>query len=51
MNNFERIKSMSLEEMAEFLQNEVCKHCENACKGYDKCIVDYKQWLLAESEG
>lgn len=50
MNNYEKIKSMSVDDMAEFIQNEVCRYCEYTCKGFDKCIIEYKQWLLAEVE-
>ena len=44
MNNYEKIKSMSVDEMAEFLKNE------QEAFYFDVDINDVKQWLLAEVE-
>lgn len=46
MNNYERIKNMSIDEMAEFLTINCFDVCELVC-GTTETI---KQWLLAESE-
>lgn len=60
MNNFEKIKSMTVDEMAEWLDNQLscsfcekflnktCGHCEDFC--YSKRPKRIKQWLLAEVE-
>ena len=61
MNNYEKIKNMSIDEMAEWLSFQ---GCENSCvynTEYDRiyenldcggnCKDGIKQWLLAESEG
>ena len=49
MNNYERIKSMSVDEMAEFIKSE---RCVTECFGMEcsKCKEMLKQWLLAEVE-
>lgn len=53
--NYERIKAMSIDEMAEFLmlQNK-CFKCVNLnlpiCKSEHICNVGIKQWLESESE-
>lgn len=44
MNNFERIKEMSVDEMANFLMNFVTEALTNP-----KCIV-VKKWLESEVE-
>lgn len=54
MNNYERIKAMTLDEMAEFLDrksnHECCYHHYNvSCIGHD-CKDGIKQWLESESE-
>ena len=59
MNNFERIKNMTLDEMAvlfykmtfdDYCCNEGCTRPKK-CKGCpDECKVGIKQWLQAESE-
>ena len=65
MRNIDKIKLMSVDEMARFmyeLQCEECSSCGGAfrwqdCEAYDCwCHREsgddtYKQWLLAESEG
>ena len=62
MNNFERIKNMTLDEMAEVLTQLLCKDCGYVdnwalCQQIDCwCHANneykqMKQWLQAESEG
>lgn len=63
MNNFEKIKSMSIDEMAEMLVTCINPYEEVAdfeylstvlpSIYYDKelCIKETKQWLEAENEG
>ncbi len=55
MTNYEAIRNMSIEEMAEFLDNHVirsCLHCsyrneDGNC--YDRnCKLGYKKWLESE---
>ena len=56
MTNYERIKNMSVEEMAEKISRGICgceccvmKNTENAC--YDnECQSLIKRWLESESE-
>ncbi len=51
MTNYEKIKSMSLDEMHEFLDSSVlllCEACPTHCDG--KCSFALKNWLKAESE-
>lgn len=50
MKNFEKIKQMNIDEMAEWLHEKICNndcyfdwHC-------DECIDKLKQWLEAESK-
>ena len=57
MTNFERIKAMSVEEMAKFLQDvnlvygdcmvglEECKHSDD-----NNCAICFKEWLETEVE-
>ena len=49
MNNCEKIKNMSVDEMVEFIKNE---RCFDDCFNLDcsTCKDEIKQWLLAESE-
>lgn len=62
MNNLEKIKRMSVDEMAEFIfsldhcsEFDNCTNCfiwvyfRSLCKGFEE-KENYKQWLLAESE-
>ena len=62
MNNFEKIKAMSIDEMAIFFHTKffdcLCEVCTSKIKGYchakfqDKsCRIGVKQWLESESEG
>lgn len=57
MNNFEKIKAMSIEEMAKYLTKitaEYCEYCplQKICDEQDiYCREAIKQWLEAESEG
>lgn len=54
--NYERIKNMTIEEMAGFLINNdcgldtPCKKCKN--NAYCSCSTkeEFRQWLLSESE-
>ena len=55
MTNYERIKSMSIEEMAEMLAWEVdCYECPAAINGcssdFNKCAEQQKKWLESEVE-
>ena len=56
MTNFDKIKSMNIEEMSEFLSNTVtCVKCpvSDFCDEdttYQECPERFKQWLLSESE-
>lgn len=52
MNNYERIKQMSIDEMAQSLSNTACNLCvyiDVNCEG-KRCKDSIKQWLQAESE-
>ena len=62
MNNFEKIKNMSVDEMAEWLNtvdcSNYCEHFINYDRIYENldgcggdCFNGIKQWLQAESEG
>ena len=54
MTNFDKIKSMNIEEMAKFLSNVVyCEMCPvsklcNEDTTYQECPEKLKQWLLSE---
>ena len=56
MNNYEKIKSLTLEEMAKFIKHCDCENTcslEVPCWYGDKdcnCLDGIKQWLQAESE-
>lgn len=50
MNNYERIKTMSIDEMAKVLSKPVCFHCidnKNECCN-ENCKKGVKQWLEIE---
>ena len=54
MNNFEKIKSMNIDEMASYIANLCIHSCETCpCTNNNSCdmdcVVSIKQWL--ESEG
>lgn len=54
MNNFEKIKAMSIEEMEEFISN-VCQinmniACSDSLCGDIHCLEHLKQWLESEVE-
>ena len=56
MNNFEKIKNMNIDEMAEWIINIEPLHCRNCpankiCFGEMDCKRTIKQWLQQESEG
>ena len=52
--NYERIKAMSVDEMAEFLDVftinscDFCKHWTKGC--HCQCVEKFKQWLESEAE-
>lgn len=54
MNNYERIKSMTIDEMSEYLYNSKapCYFCTHRAKDYDcfngDCKQGVKQWLSLE---
>lgn len=54
MTNFDRIKAMSVEEMAEFLENMeygecyCCPYRNKVCP--DTCKIGYKEFLESEVE-
>ena len=58
ITNYERIKNMTVEEMAEFLRTKLaCETCPTKCHciddlvvNRDKCIRFIKIWLQSESE-
>ena len=47
MNNYEKIKSMSIDELAEYIRSECLTSC---IKGVVLDKESIKQWLLAECE-
>lgn len=54
MNNFQKIKNMTIDEMAELFSTCVISHsdinCNDSLCGSDRCKNHIKQWLEAESE-
>ena len=57
MTNYEKIKSMSFDEMREFFENnflfycKICHHRANcSTSSTDKCHKALRDWLKAESE-
>lgn len=53
MNNFDKIKNMTLDEMAELLSTDCALRCPKYMqykKCYGNCQENVKQWLQAESE-
>lgn len=51
MNNYERIKAMTLDEMAEFIKSEEELYNSDNLPLSGVDILDIKQWLQQESEG
>ncbi len=52
MKNIDKIKSMSVEEMAEFLEDHVhCKTCvlDNPCEGCRCCANEMYEWLESDA--
>ena len=55
MNNFEKLKNMSIKEMTEFIAEIVasadCKDCpaHNNCKAGDGCKTNIAGWLMEEA--
>lgn len=52
MNNYEKIKAMSIDEMAKLLSKSPCIHCVYITKEdcIAKCQNGIKQWLESEEE-
>ena len=54
MNNYKKIKQMTVDEMAEFLSNRAaCGFCIyefDECNEAIGCVEGIKQWLLQEVE-
>jgi hypothetical protein len=52
MNNFERIKQMTVDEMTYWVAENFEIPCDLCvvCKGDCNCIKGFKQWLLEECE-
>ena len=56
MTNYEKIKNMSIEEMAEFIDSptvdcERCAYYKNGkCLSDDDCKVGIQKWLESEAE-
>ena len=53
MNNFEKIKAMSIDEMAKLLGANSCNYCvyqQVNCDDIKQCKDGIKQWLESESE-
>lgn len=51
MNNFEKIKTMSIEEMAEYMGCEACIYNDKDCYTNENlCNKGIKQWLEREVE-
>ena len=56
MNNYEKIKSMSVDEMAEWFEEHLTNTCGFDCPAYEICEGEYvrgceetiKQWLQEE---
>lgn len=52
MNNYEKIKNMTVEEIPHWLAKNVCNYCiyqKIKCNDF-KCSDGIKQWLLKEGE-
>lgn len=52
MNNYEKIKNMSIDEMIKLLSKPSCMHCVYLAKEdcNVKCKRGIKQWLESEAE-
>jgi hypothetical protein len=54
MTNYEKIKAMSVEEMAELIDDSPCNSCNYRQKGFSKCPQEceegIKEWLESEVE-
>lgn len=54
MTNYEKIKAMSVEEMAEFLDTYIddCEYCfaKKVCGAEPSCFVTITKWLESEAE-
>lgn len=57
MNNYEKIKAMSIDEMAKCIDDIsdcICRICKNnssvKCKPFETCCEGIKQWLESECE-
>ena len=56
MTNFEKIKQMSVEELAEFICSLMCDDCcDNRCPASEKCgggfmCLGMSEWLESEAD-
>ena len=53
MTRYEKIKSMTIDEMAKFLNTcDDCDFCAyvDTCKTTDECIEGRKEWLMKDVE-
>lgn len=56
MNNFEKLKNMTIDEMVQFIYDctedgSVCDYCSvSASQCLDMCELGIEQWLLKECE-
>lgn len=56
MNNYEKIKQMTVDEMANFLRNDIMYFlpCKGICKAQSNCqfacLIMMREWLLQEVE-
>lgn len=49
MTNFERIKAMSVDRMADFLYSSIgSEYCKNACTESFRCYDCLRKWLESE---
>ena len=54
MNNLERIKNMNIDEMANFLRDDILYHlpCQGVCEAQEECpfacLKMVKEWLNSE---
>ena len=51
LTNYDKIRNMTLDEMAEFLDTPDCYYCKvENCDDYDDCKEALIKWLQQESE-
>jgi hypothetical protein len=56
MTNFDKIKELTLEELARLIWMEDCGYCPVRCgkrekDNYVDCIDEYEQWLAKDYDG